>query len=193
MQLVLIRHALPERVVTTDGTPADPGLSELGRGQALALADWLAAERIDAVYSSPMLRARQTAEPLAQRKDLEIQLDERLSEFDRDSTIYIPMEELKQTDYEAWLQFVKSGYPADLDVEAFYTGVVGAIEAIVAANSGATVAVVCHGGVINAWAVHILEIPRPLFFGPRYTSINRFMGASSGQRSLESLNEVPHL
>ncbi|MCH8132928.1 MAG: histidine phosphatase family protein [Myxococcales bacterium] len=50
MQLILIRHALPERVESVGGTPADPPLSEVGRAQAEKLAAWLADERVDALY-----------------------------------------------------------------------------------------------------------------------------------------------
>jgi probable phosphoglycerate mutase len=52
---------------------------------------------------------------------------------------------------------------------------------------------VCHGGVINAYLSTILHIERPLFFEPNYTSISRVVAASSGVRSLVSVNEIPHL
>jgi hypothetical protein len=52
---------------------------------------------------------------------------------------------------------------------------------------------VCHGGVINAWASHVLGIAELLFFAPDYTSINRFFAASSGERSVATLGETPHL
>ena len=41
MELILIRHGLPERVETEDGTPADPPLSEVGHEQARRMANWL--------------------------------------------------------------------------------------------------------------------------------------------------------
>lgn len=47
-------------------------LSDLGRRQADALADALAGERVDSLYSSPALRSRQTLEPLAGRLGLPI-------------------------------------------------------------------------------------------------------------------------
>ena len=49
------------------------------------------------------------------------------------------------------------------------------------------------GGVINAWASHVLGIEELLFFNPYYTSINRFFAASSGERSVATLGETPHL
>lgn len=57
MELLLIRHALPIRRVDVDG-PADPVLSDLGVQQAIHLAEYLAAETLQAVYSSPLKRAR---------------------------------------------------------------------------------------------------------------------------------------
>ena len=62
--------------------------------------------------------------------------------------------------------------------------VVEAVERIVAAHPGQRVAVVCHGGVINAYAGHVLGIDEPLFFLPAYTSISRVLAASTGERSI---------
>lgn len=85
------------------------------------------------------------------------------------------------------------GLAAGVDLEAFRRAVVGALEAIVARHPGGRVAVICHGGVINAWAGHVLGIQAPLFFEPAYTSISRFLAAASGERSVGSLNETAHL
>jgi len=72
-------------------------------------------------------------------------------------------------------------------------GVVASISEVVAANAGKRIAVACHGGVINAWTAHVLDIEPRLFFNPGYTSINRYMVARSGERSIVSLNECAHL
>jgi len=193
MQLILIRHALPIRVETRDGSPADPPLAPSGIEQASRLASWLARQPLDRLYSSPLRRARETAAPVAQRLGLAIEIEPRVSEFDREAELYVPLEELKRTDYAAWLAFVRGGYGDLVDVEAFRAGVVEGLEEIIAANPRRSVAVVCHGGVINAWAAHVLGIGFRLFFGPDYTSLNRFVAARSGERSIESLNETPHL
>ena len=81
MELVLIRHAEPERVVSTGGR-ADPELTPRGREQARRTAAWLEGEAIAAVWSSPLRRAVQTAEPLAAALGQPVLTDERLSEFD---------------------------------------------------------------------------------------------------------------
>jgi probable phosphoglycerate mutase len=193
VELLLIRHGLPVRRETPDGRPADPPLSETGREQASALSTWLEREEIHRLYASPLSRALETAQPLAQSKKLELEIEPRIREFDGDSSTYIPLEELRATDYDAWLEFIRGGYGDGRDLQLFRRGVVAGIEDIIAANPGRTVAVVCHGGVINAWAAHVLRLEQAIFFNPNYTSINRFAAARSGERSVGSLNEAAHL
>jgi probable phosphoglycerate mutase len=53
--------------------------------------------------------------------------------------------------------------------------------------------VFCHGGVINTWTTHVLGMQPRMFFEPVYTSVHRFLCASSGQRNLVTLNERHHL
>ncbi|MFO7298842.1 MAG: histidine phosphatase family protein [Actinomycetes bacterium] len=71
MDLILVRHGQP------DWTPGrrqrnDPDLTELGREQALRVARRLAeTENVDEIWVSTMRRAAQTAEPIAERLDIE--------------------------------------------------------------------------------------------------------------------------
>lgn len=194
MEIILIRHALPLRVEKQDGTPADPGLSETGIEQAQRLARWMTSEKLDAVYSSPMNRAHMTAQFLAEAKGIEIHLEPGVAEFDRQSSVYVPMEELRAKDYEGWRKLVDGGFGALYDLKEFQKTVVASLEIIISQNSGNRVAVVCHGGVINLWAAHVLGLSSPnLFFAPQYTSVNRFLASGKGQRSVASLNETAHL
>ena len=191
MELILVRHAEPVRIVDADG-PADPPLAERGVQQAEALAAYLGEEGIGAVWSSPMVRARQTAAPLAAALGVEVVVDTELAEWDREATSYIPIEELKANKDEHWVAMVE-GSLSEVDVDAFRTGVVTAMDHIVTGNPGGSVAVVCHGGVINTYLAHVLGIDRTLWFEPKYTSIHRVLASRRGDRSLESLNEVAHL
>ena len=59
---------------------ADPPLDELGREQARALADHLRHETFHAIYSSPLARARETAEIIAAPHGLPVRYDDRLKE-----------------------------------------------------------------------------------------------------------------
>ena len=194
MELLLIRHALPVRLEKSDGTPADPPLSSTGREQAERLARWLEHETLDAVYTSPLQRARETAEPLARGRGLELRVEAGVAEFDQHASTYIPMEELKALDYERWKALVQSGFYLDGEVADFRRTVVESLERVIEANAGRRVAVVCHGGVINCFAGSVLGVEEPfLFLDAGYTSISRFLVASSGERSVVSLNETGHL
>ena len=193
MEIVLVRHGLPMRVETKDGAAANPSLSRIGLAQADQASDWLVAIDIDAIYSSPLQRARETAAPFAKRSGLKIGIEDDVSEFDRDSSTYIPMEELKAQNYEAWKAFVDGGYGDDVDVLSFQATVVRGIESIIDRHPGERVAVFCHGGVVNMWASHVLETPPRLFIDVGYASVSRFLCASTGERSLVSLNETQHL
>lgn len=195
MELLFIRHALPQRVEGFDG-PADPELSEAGQHQARHLAEYLGFERIHAVFASPLRRAVQTAEPVAARQSIEVTLADGIAEYDREAPEYIPVEQLKAEGLPGW-QAVLTGdahRSVGVDPHEFRSGVVEAVEDIINTHPGEKVAAVCHGGVINAYITHVLGIPDPSgFFYPNYTSIHRVAAARSGERSLLSLNETCHL
>ena len=156
------------------------------------MAEWLKDTAIDVLYSSPMRRAVETAAPLAQSKALTPQLREGVAEFDRKASHYIPVEQLKRDDYESWQRLMR-GEARGVDFEKFHAGVVSTLNDIISAHPGQTVAVTCHGGVINAWTAHVLGMEARMFFNPNYTSISRYMAASSGERSIITINEHTHL
>jgi probable phosphoglycerate mutase len=190
MDLLLIRHALPVRIEGGDG-PADPELSDEGWRQAGALAAWLADEAIEAMVASPLRRAQETAEPLATLLDVEVGIVDGLAEFDRNAPWYIPIEELKAADDPRWHALIKGEW--DLDPEEFQRNVVAAVDGIIAENPGRTVAVVCHGGTINAYLSSMLGLDQLMFFFPEYTSVSRVRASRSGSRSVVSINETGHL
>ena len=195
MELLLIRHALPIRRELNSGA-ADPELSAEGHAQAAHLAEYLASEHLDAVYASTMQRARQTAEPLAARRNLDIALRDGVAEFDRFSSEYIPVEELKADKDPRWLEMLEGVWDGNETQEDFRNRIVDTIEGIVTAHRGHRVAVVCHGGVINAYLTAILNMTDNFsrgFFYPNYTSIQRVAASSNGDRSVITLNETSHL
>ena len=180
MELILIRHGLPEKVVNDDGAPADPPLSAEGRAQAEKMAAFLQKESIDRLYSSPMQRAHQTALPLAAVQNLEIELEDGVAEYDKESEEYIPVEQLKALDYDRWLRLMNG--ETDVNFPEFADTVVESLNRIIQDNAGKRVAVTCHGGVVNVWAAHVVGFEPRLFFNPNYTSLNRFMASSSAPR-----------
>ena len=194
MEIILIRHAIPVRKELETG-PADPELSPAGRSQSELLADYLASETIDAVYASPMRRARETASPLARRLDLDVTIVDGVAEFDRNSEWYVPVEELKAANDPRWHELVSGRWNGTDESETeFVERVVSSVESIIDRHSSQRVAVICHGGVINAYVARILGLGNQRgFFYPNYTSIHRIAAARSGERSVVTLNETSHL
>lgn len=194
MELLLIRHAIPVRRELESGI-ADPELSSDGVKQAQLLADYLIDERIDALYASPMRRARQTAEPVAQRQRLRMELVDGVAEFDRTSSEYVPVEELKDSDDPRWRAMLRGEWPPrEESLDEFVERVVASIEEIIGRHEGQRVAIVCHGGVINAYLARVLGLGnREGFFYPNYTSIHRVAAARTGERSVVTVNETSHL
>ena len=192
MELILVRHGLPERVELEEGR-ADPPLSDIGRRQARQAAAWLGRESVDAIYTSPLRRAVETAEPLARNIGLRPIIHESVAEYDRGASHYIPMEELKREDYPAWKAFVDGGYGEEVDMAEFAMRVCNGMEEIIQSNAGRCVVVFCHGGVVNVWTAKVLGMAPSLFIDVAYGSISRFLCASTGERNVRSLNETGHL
>lgn len=192
VHLVLIRHALPIRLEATDG-PADPPLADLGLRQAEVMAEALATERFDALYSSPLLRARQTAEPLARTTGLEPTIVDGVAEWDRNASAYVPLEQLREERPDVMADMVAGRWDAlGIDMEGFVERVTSAFATIAASHRGERVGVVCHGGVINVYLSRVLGLDRLLFFEPGYTSISR-VGVADVGAGILSLNETGHL
>jgi broad specificity phosphatase PhoE len=195
MDLLWVRHGEPERIAPGSGVRADPRLTPLGREQARRLADWLAFEPIDAVLSSPMRRAVDTAAPIAASLGVEVEVVEGLIEYDSGSDHYIPMEELRVTKDERWTAMVEGrwdAFGADLP-DVFRARVEATVADIVDRFAGRRVAAVCHGGVINVALGSVLGVEQPLWFEPGYTSLSRMLASRTGIRSVASLNELAHL
>lgn len=195
MELVFVRHAEPVRIAPGGGVPADPALTPRGAEQAGRLAAWLAAERVDAVLSSPQRRARETAAPVARAHGLDVEVVEGLVEYDVQSDHYIPVEELKATRDPRWTAMLEGRWhefggdpPA-----VFRARVLRAVDGIVARHAGQTVVAVCHGGVVNVALGAVLGVEPLLWFDPGYTSISRMAASRTGVRSVVTLNERAHL
>ncbi len=194
MELLLVRHALPVRRELDVGA-ADPELSPSGHLQAGHLAEYLATEApLDAVYASPLRRARETAAPVAATFGLDVVVDDAVAEWDQHSNEYVPIEELKAADDPRWQALLRGEWTShDETPEQFAERVVGALERMIGAHRGERIAVVCHGGVINTYLAHVLGIAGHSFFYPNYTSIHRVAAAATGERSIVTVNETAHL
>lgn len=89
MKLILVRHgrslANEARInQESEGKWRDTDLHERGLHQAKEVANRLKDEKIDLIYSSPLKRAKQTAEEIAKQQNLQIIFDSRLEEKNKD-------------------------------------------------------------------------------------------------------------
>ena len=192
MELIIVRHALPESEERNDG-PADPPLSSLGLQQAEATADLLATEGGDHVGTSTMQRAIQTGRPLADRLGLTPECLEGLKESDYRRNSYTPVEEM-DADHEVIREFLDDPLSMFADgYEAFRDRITVARDAVVAANRGRTVAVFCHAMVIGVYLQTLLGLNDPFAVMADYCGITRVAASSTGIRSVRSFNETGHL
>jgi probable phosphoglycerate mutase len=195
VQLLLVRHAEPVRIDPGLGTPADPHLTDRGHEQAERLADWLAADAVDHVITSPKRRAIETATPLADALGITAEVVDDLREYDADADEYIPVEHMRAAKDDRWFAMIEGRWEdyGGEPVHAFRARVLPCIESLVNRYPGRRVAVVCHGGLINVYIAEVLGLDSPLWFHPEYTSISRVEAARGGERSLVTLNETAHL
>jgi len=191
VQLILVRHAQPNREHNPDG-PADPGLSELGLWQAACLAQWLAHEPIDYVVTSPKRRAIETVAALIGDRPHEIV--EALNELDSRAQWYYPTEELHLAgDYWDAIQrqdWESIGWDAP---DVFNARVSEAFAELAANHRGQHVLVSAHGGVVRRIVADVLgheHMRLPITIA--YASITRIEVELDGKRTLLSLNEHGH-
>jgi probable phosphoglycerate mutase len=192
VQLLLIRHALPLRSQPHEGS--DPRLSADGFEQANRLPQALKRYPICRIVSSPQRRATQTATPLATALGLPVDVDDRFAEYDRDLTLYIPIEQIREEYPQEWARLADGHLPSSVDEEAFLARVGEALgDVVAAAGHEDTVAVVSHGGVINVILHQILGTARLLSFPIDYASVTRLRYARSGAATVAEVNGTEHV
>ena len=194
MELIIVRHGRPNRVENVKGT-ADPSLTDIGHAQADAVANYLCDLDIDLIVSSPMLRARQTAQPLVEKLGKELIIVDDLIEIDKDSDTYLPMEEVKAKGGDEWQAIVDDpdSMHGDVDIEAFADRVFAAFEEIITTNAGKTVVAFCHAMVAMSFLQRTLGYEDRYGLRIDYASITRVQASRAGVRSVRSVNETMHL
>jgi broad specificity phosphatase PhoE len=130
----------------------DRPLNERGRTQARALAQRLDPTRLEAVYSSDLRRARDTARAVAERQGVPHRIDAALREVDVGSWAGMTKEEARNRDPEGHARWLR-GHPGWRDgesYEAMAERVVAAVRRIASKHPHRPVLVVAHGGPIRA-------------------------------------------
>ena len=175
---------------------SDVPLSDLGRRQSAAVAEALAGESIAAIYSSPLRRALETAEPIAARLGLPLRTDPRLMELNAgvfQGQLRSDLDKLYPVEMAQWLsgdmEFVIPGGESRRQLQQR-----GQAALLDIARSGVERAVVvAHGGLLTVAFKALLNLTSGLNpFALQNGSISRldFNGTAV---QLVSLNEIKHL
>jgi broad specificity phosphatase PhoE len=150
-ELILVRHGETDwnRVRRYQGH-ADPPLNEAGRAQARELAHKLKPLELDAIYTSDLRRAAETAEIIHAGRDILLMRDVGLREIDVGSWSGLTREEIEQ-------RFPGETTHDGESREAHRARVVRTVTAIAAQHDGARVLIVSHGGSLRTLLSHALQ------------------------------------
>ena len=196
MLIYLIRHG--ESLYNAEGRiqgQSDIALSPLGILQAKAIADALATQSIDAIYASPLRRAAQTAEPIADRLSLEIRFDDRLKEINAgifQGLLWADIEDKFPDAASPWReQHPDFVIPGGESRRALMLRGRDVFESIRESPFG-RVAVVSHGGILAGALKSLLGVPAELNpFSLYNASISKL--AWNATIKLLTLNQLDHL
>lgn len=217
MWLTLVRHAEPAYVV--DGISwTDPPLTERGKEQAILLAKRVAEWDIDEVWVSTMVRARETAEPVAEATGIEPQVMEWLCEIrnppEWDGSPADEIEEFFANAQDRSVEEMWEGAPGGESFRAFRNRIHGGLEETFAERgilpSGQMhlwdglddrrVVVVAHGGTNALIVGKLLGVdPTPWEwdrFTHVHTGVSRLLSQPTAGHyswSLRSLSDRSHL
>jgi broad specificity phosphatase PhoE len=159
-ELLLVRHGETDwnRDQRWQGH-ADRLLNDTGREQARAIAEELAREQIDAIYTSDLARARETAELIAERVGVPFVLEPQLREIDVGEWQGLTRAEIEERFPEGMLKWHEHGHGWENGetYDELAGRVLEAVDRIVSQHPDGRVVVVGHGGTIRAIRAHVDE------------------------------------
>ena len=164
--LLLIRHAVNDWVGDRlAGWTPGVHLNDKGREQAAALARRLAGWPIEAIYSSPLERAMETAQVVAEPHGLPVQIEDGVGESRYGDWTGQSIKELAKTPEWQTVQFVPSlsHFPGGEGLAAMQARAVAAIDRLRTQHGKGIIAVFSHADVIKAMAAHYAGIHLDLF------------------------------
>ncbi len=202
-KVLLVRHGQSEGNAERrfGGHTATP-LSALGQEQAEATARALGGEGLTAIYSSDLLRALQTAAPLARQTGLEIVRTEAFRERGVGRMEGLTFEEAAQAFPEEYAALLRRDFEQVLTGGESYRQTLDRaadeLDRIVRLNRGGTVAVFSHTGTICILALHLmgaLDAPalRPVWIASANCGVTRIHLQHEGLIRVVAVNDTRHL
>lgn len=177
-------------------------LSELGHRQAEAAARALASEHITAIYSSDLLRAVQTAEPLARATGLRVEQTEAFRERSVGLMEGLTFEEAAAAHPEEYAALLRRDFEHVLAGGESYRQLLDRaashLDRAIERNRGGTVAVFSHTGTICILVLHLLgalDAPdlKPVWIASSNCGVTRFSIQRGGLTRLLNANDTRHL
>jgi 2,3-bisphosphoglycerate-dependent phosphoglycerate mutase len=153
-ELILLRHGETDwnRELRFQGH-VDVSLNGVGFEQAKRLARRLAGHIAHRIYASDLLRAQQTAQPVAHELGLPTVSDAALREQDFGRVDGMRVDDIKEQHPQAWAGWLRFhedySMPEGESTRQFHARVMEAVNNMVSAHLGETVVVVTHGGVLD--------------------------------------------
>ena len=166
--LVLVRHGVTGHTVDKRFSGglggSNPGLTDEGRDQVRATADWLAplAADIDTVVASPVRRTQESAEILARRLDRPLLTEDGLAEMEFGSWDGLTFAEIKDAyphDLDAWLGSLEHTPGGGESFRLVEQRVLASLERLLEEYAGRTVLAVSHVTPIKVLVTHALGAP----------------------------------
>jgi broad specificity phosphatase PhoE len=163
MLMFLVRHAEStwNRQKKIQGQK-DPHLSPYGKKEARSLAKRFKGLSFDAVYSSPLRRACETAESIVGKK-VDLAVEEGLKEISLGNWEGKTLAQIRKKYGEAFDRWAvrptRINIPRGEDFKKFVSRVKRTLRAIERKHEEGNVLVVCHGGVISTYATAVLNLP----------------------------------
>ncbi|TKK85611.1 bifunctional RNase H/acid phosphatase [Herbidospora galbida] len=197
--LVLLRHGQTALSVEKRFSGlGDPPLTELGEAQAEKAAARLAGAKLDAIVSSPLGRARQTAEAVAKATGLRVHVDEDLRETDFgawEGRTFAEIRDRWPHEMNAWLADPAVAPPGGESFQAAGHRVQRARERILAGHPGETVLLVSHVTPIKLLVRYALNAPPEALYRMHLdlACLSAIDYYSDGPSVLRVFNDTAHL
>lgn len=167
-QIILVRHGETEwNVSEVFRGRCDIGLNEAGVRQAELLADHLIDPKIEAVYSSPLKRALDTAKYMAKRHGLDVTVADGLVDFNYGVWQGLTHQEVKERYralYEQWLEKPHlAAIPEGESLDEVRKRALGVVDGVISKYSG-TVVLVSHRVVTKVLICSMLGLDTSHFW-----------------------------
>lgn len=198
--ILLVRHG--QTVWNTKGRymgwTLDVGLSDTGEWQARRLSERLRGEEIDAVYSSPLKRAADTAEIVAEPHGLNVQVIEGFGEMRLGEWEGQYMQDVAARFPDLWRQWRKDptgiSMPGGESLDQVQARAVSAMDGVIAEHEGGQALIVTHEVVVRLLIAYCLNVSTSIYRRLEVSNASLTVVRKLGKYlRVRTLNDVAHL